>query len=70
MRVKLVVTNQAKLYLVSCGYDREYGARQLKRIVTSKVEDRLSEEIIKGNVLEGETVTVDCQNDKLIFSSK
>jgi len=70
MRVKLVVTHQAKLYLVGCGYDREYGARQLKRIVTSKVEDRLSEEIIKGNVLEGETVTVDYQNDKLIFSSK
>ena len=70
MSVKLVVTDSAKAHLVDCGYDREYGARQLKRIVTSKIEDRLSEEIIKGNILEGETVTVDCFNEKLVFSSK
>ncbi len=70
INVKLNFTESAKDVIVEQGYDEQYGARPLKRILQKKVEDKLSEEILKGNVLSGETVTVDGVNGELVFSSR
>ena len=68
--VGLKVTRSALDYITESGYDNDYGARPLKRNIQKLVEDRLSEEVLKGNILEGETVTVDCTSSGLTFRSQ
>jgi ATP-dependent Clp protease ATP-binding subunit ClpC len=48
----------------------EYGARPLKRIIQNLCEDFLSEEILKGNILENEQITIKYKEEKLIISKK
>ena len=52
------------------GYNDMYGARPLKRVVQKRVEDRLSDEILAGNILPGETVTVAVKDGELVFRSE
>ncbi len=63
----LVVTNPAKKMLVDEGYNEAYGARPLRRVIQKRIEDRLSEEILKGSVKKGERVIVDVLNEKMYF---
>jgi ATP-dependent Clp protease ATP-binding subunit ClpC len=48
----------------------EYGARPLKRIIQNLCEDFLSEEILKGNILENKSVTLKYKDEKLTISKK
>ena len=57
--ILLSVTPAALRQLVKEGYDSQYGARPLKRIIQKRIEDRLSEEILLGSVANGQRVTVD-----------
>lgn len=66
--IVLTVTETALASLVKEGYDAQYGARPLKRVIQRKIEDRLSEEILLGKIRNGEHVTVDCANGNLYFS--
>ncbi|MBR2623463.1 MAG: ATP-dependent Clp protease ATP-binding subunit [Clostridia bacterium] len=65
--IVLTVTETALIYLVKEGYDAQYGARPLKRVIQRKIEDRLSEEILLGKIRNGQHVTVDCINGSLVF---
>ena len=53
------VTDKAKDFIVDKGWDEQYGARPLKRAIQKYIEDSLAEEIIKHNLKEGDTITVD-----------
>jgi ATP-dependent Clp protease ATP-binding subunit ClpC len=66
---KLVLTldEKAKDYLVEKGYDPTYGARPMRRSVERFLEDPLAEEILKGNLHEGEPVRVTAEDNKLVF---
>ena len=57
--VILQLTENALKALVSEGYDAEFGARPLKRVVRKRIEDRLSEDILLGKITGGQKVTVD-----------
>ena len=57
--VLLTVTERAKRELVKEGYDSQYGARPLKRVIRKRIEDRLSEEILLGNIKGGQKATFD-----------
>ncbi|OLN23131.1 ATP-dependent Clp protease ATP-binding subunit ClpC [Domibacillus antri] len=57
--IMVELTDKAKEKIADEGYDPEYGARPLRRALQKQVEDRLSEELLKGNVLTGQQVTVD-----------
>jgi ATP-dependent Clp protease ATP-binding subunit ClpC len=57
--ILLTVTEAAKAALVEEGYDSQYGARPLKRVIQKRIEDRLSEEILLGRVGSGQKVLVD-----------
>jgi ATP-dependent Clp protease ATP-binding subunit ClpC len=48
----------------------EYGARPLKRIIQNLCEDFLSEEILKGNIVEGKLAVIRYANEKLTISKK
>lgn len=67
--IVLCVTDEAKRQLAEEGYEPELGARELKRVVQRKIEDRLSEEILLGRVSAGSRVTVDCENGQFVFLS-
>ena len=56
--LKLALDDKAKDFLVERGYDPQYGARPMRRSVERFLEDPLAEEILKGNLHEGEPITV------------
>ncbi len=68
-KISLSVTDEAILKLVDEGYNDMFGARPLKRIIQKRIEDRLSDEILSGNVLPDETVRVIVKDGELSFSS-
>ena len=65
--IKLKLTDNARDYLVDIGYDVNYGARPLKRVVSRELETILANKLISGEVHYGETVTFDYQNNELII---
>ena len=56
---KIQLSDKAKDYIADKGYDKEYGARPLKRAIQKYLEDALAEEILTSKVSEGDTVKVD-----------
>lgn len=69
-KITMEFTDEAKDLLVEKGYDEKYGARPLRRAVESYLEDPLAEAILRGEVKDGEPVTVDREGDKLFFTQK
>ena len=63
----LTATQEAIDFILKKGYDPAFGARPLKRVVQQEVLNKLSKEILAGNVKEGERVTVDCFDNNLVF---
>ena len=70
MNINVEVTDKAREFLAEKGYDQTYGARPLRRAIQKMVEDRLSEEMLKGEIKPGSEVLVDVEDDKLIFRNK
>jgi ATP-dependent Clp protease ATP-binding subunit ClpC len=70
--MSLSLTEAARMYLADKGYDPDFGARPLRRLITSLVEDRLSDVILAGKVRLGSTVLVDFdpEKDEITFSEK
>jgi len=65
--VKLEVTDAAKNLLCEKGYDPIFGARPLRRTIQDLVEDPLSEALLRGDFQAGDTVLVDCEDDKIVL---
>ncbi len=57
--IKLEVTDTAKDFLGRKGYDEVYGARPLRRVIQSMLEDKLSDDLLRGKFQSGDTVVVD-----------
>jgi ATP-dependent Clp protease ATP-binding subunit ClpC len=66
--LKLELDETAKDFLVEKGYDPQYGARPMRRAVERFLEDPLAEEILRGNVHEGEPIRVSSDKEKLTFN--
>ncbi len=62
-RVKLEVTDAALRYLGERGYDPQFGARPLKRLIQRAVQDSLAMRLLTGDLSEGSMVTVDADPD-------
>ena len=59
----LKLSKKAKSFIAEKGFDKQYGARPLKRAIQKYVEDALAEEIIKSNVHEGDIINLDIGKD-------
>lgn len=68
MGYKLKFNKSIKEFLAEKGYDPKFGARPLNRCIQKYIEDTVAEEILKGDVKEGDTIelTLDKKNDKII----
>ena len=66
-KITLHLTDAAKQHLASEGYDPIYGARPLKRAIQRGVLDPLSLEILAGRFREGDSITADAVDGKIVF---
>jgi len=64
--IKLEVTDAAKDFLGEKGYDEVYGARPLRRVIQDRVEDKLSEDLLRGKFQPGDTVVVDVEEEEIV----
>lgn len=64
----LTIEESAKEFLAEKGYDEKYGARPLRRAIQSRVEDKLSEEILEGRMKTGDEVVVEKMGEDLTFN--
>ena len=67
--IRLEMTSACLEFLVTKGYDPAYGARMLRRTIQRYIEDRLSEEILKGQVKSDSRVVIDVSNEELEVKS-
>jgi len=69
-KVELAYTDAARKWMAKKGYDPDYGARPLARILQSNIKDALADEILFGRLEKGGKVTIDLKADKLTFDYK
>ena len=67
---KLTISKTAKNYIAEKGFDKQYGARPLKRAIQKYVEDLLAEEIINSSLKEGDSINLDLdkKSDELVLN--
>mgnify|MGYP002521077880 CR=1 FL=1 len=63
--IEIKLTESALRYLVEKGYNFEWGARPLRRIIEQEIEDKLADEILSCKICPGAKVTIDEQNGQL-----
>jgi ATP-dependent Clp protease ATP-binding subunit ClpC len=66
-QITLQVTEEAKRLLADEGYDPDYGARPLRRVIQYRVEDALSDELLAGKFDESGTIVVDAEDNKIVL---
>ena len=66
-QISVELTDAAKSAIVDASYDPQYGARPLRRYVQHTVETMLSKKLLRGEVLPGQTVTVDAHDGELVM---
>jgi ATP-dependent Clp protease ATP-binding subunit ClpC len=59
----LKLSKKAKNFIAEKGFDKQYGARPLKRAIQKYIEDSLAEEIIKSNIHQGDMINFDLNKD-------
>ena len=64
--IKLEVTDAAKDLLGEKGYDEVFGARPLRRVIQNMLEDKLSEDLLRGKFREGDTVVIDVKEGEIV----
>jgi ATP-dependent Clp protease ATP-binding subunit ClpB len=66
-RLSLEVSPAAEEWLAKTGYDPDYGARPLRRVLQRNIEDPLALALLEGRYLEGSTVHVDVEGDQIVL---
>ena len=69
VNLKINLTDKAKEELINTGYDINYGARPLKRLVSRTLETMLAKMIIEGKIKPDDTVTIDYENNNYIIKN-
>ena len=68
LEIEIEFTDEAITEIADAGYDESYGARPLRRAITSKIEDELSERILDGTVSKDKNITCDFKDGKFTFA--
>ena len=68
--IDIEMTDAARELLAKKGYDPQYGARPLKRVIQSMVEDKFSEALLDRKVEAGNTAIVDAEDDEIVIRKK
>jgi ATP-dependent Clp protease ATP-binding subunit ClpC len=65
--ITIRITDEARVTLADLGFDPDMGARPLKRVIQSEVEDKLSDALLSGNFAKGDTILVDVQEEEIVL---
>ena len=65
--ITLQLTDAARDLLAEMGYDPQFGARPLKRVIQREVENRIARSILEGTIRDGDTVEIDARGGKLVI---
>jgi ATP-dependent Clp protease ATP-binding subunit ClpC len=68
--ITITVTEDAKAWLGNKGYDPDYGARPLRRVIQNDVEDILSDGLLSGRFVANGVVTISLEDGKLMFNGE
>ena len=68
--MKIELSDAAMAQLVEAGFDPVYGARPLKRAIQQTIENPLSQELLAGEYVAGDTISVDVEDSKMVFSKQ
>ena len=69
-QLRVQVSEEAKRFIIDAAYDPQYGARPLRRYVQHTGETLIARKILKGDVLPGQTMAVDVQNEELCVNAQ
>ena len=69
-QITLDATDEAIEYLVERGYDPQYGARPIKRVIQKEVLNAISKELLSGKIQAGSMILIDSFNDQLVFRNE
>ena len=69
-RISLEATDAAKEFLAEKGYDPNFGARPLRRLIQDEVEDRLSEQLLGGQIGAGAIAVLDVEDGEMVVQTK
>jgi ATP-dependent Clp protease ATP-binding subunit ClpC len=64
--IDFALSDDAKKFLAKAGFDPTYGARPLRRAIQKHIEDHLSEELLKGNIAKGDSLTFEVKDGELV----
>ena len=67
--ITLSISDEAKNYILEKGTNLKFGARPLRRSIQRYIEDEISEMILKGEIKEGQNITIEFENDSLKFNA-
>jgi ATP-dependent Clp protease ATP-binding subunit ClpC len=70
MDINVKISDETRSFISKKGFDPEFGARPLERVIRSMIEDQLAEEILKGNVSKTDNILINYDGDKLIFNKE
>ena len=68
--IKLTATKKAVDYIAKIGFDPQFGARPIKRVIQKHIENELSKMILEEKVNKNAVIVVDEKNGKLVFTNK
>ncbi len=66
----LEITDEAQKFIAEKGYDKQFGARPLRRAIQQHLEDGISELIVEENVKEGDTILAELKDGKIVIAKK
>ena len=66
-KLKLLITDKAKEYIINNAYNEQYGARPIKRFVSRNIENLLARKIIEDEIKYNSIITIDVENDNIIL---
>ena len=70
MDIKISFTDEAVSAIADAGFDESYGARPLRRAIQTKIEDKLSEQMLEGKVTENSEVVCDYKDNEFVFETR
>ncbi|MCK4288499.1 MAG: hypothetical protein KAW86_04795, partial [Bacteroidales bacterium] len=68
--IKISITDKAIKHITEMGYDPQFGARPIKRIMQRNILNELSKMILAGKVIKDSEINIDFKDNKLVFENK
>ena len=68
--ISLKVEDDVKKHIVNLGFDKNYGARPLRRVVQNLIEDKITEGILDGNIKDGDNIKIVLKDGTVTINSE